>query len=824
MKKLLLFTILLFTATIYAQNNGQKAGIINGKIIDQSTKEVLPYVNIIIKDNSNKILTGGITDENGEFSIKKIPTGENSIEIQYIGYKTNSRKIVFTRKNAIHNLGVISLVEDSALLDEVVVIAETSTIIQKIDRKVINVGKDLTSAGATASEIMNNIQSVSVDQQTGAISLRGNENVRVLIDGKPTNISPAQLLQQVPSASIKQIELITNPSAKYNPEGMSGIINIVLHKNSNMGFNGNISTGVTFAKTPKFNGSLGLNYKVGKVNIYGNYGYTTGKRENKGYKDSFQEDFNNHALFNFGNDNTSHLIKAGVDYYINDKNTLSFYTTQNLFKGGASGTTGVDFLDDNDADFTNNNVDSQDVFQVNKTDSDTHSQTYNIDYKLDFGKKDQNIELEINYNTADAPEDAFFSYNTIYDNAANNTTIESYTWLNQNVTNKRDNVLVNLDYTTPLSETEKLEIGVESRFQKTANGLISTNANQTSSFDYDRNIFSGYVTYSKQWEKWSAQLGARLEQYDVDASFTGYDAIQENMTTEKFTDEIFSVYPSAFLTYKQNDKNSYNFSYSRRVDRPSIGQVNPIREWSTPQVDSEGNPELRPQFTNSFEVNYTRKIKLGSITAGVFYRQINDEISRSVTQHPTEEYKLILSHSNFDANNAYGVEASSNLRFAKWWSANLSADAYYKTTKGTVSSTTAPSGFENVEVDNVSFNARISNNFKATKKLRFQLSAFYKAPSLGLQFERQETWKVDAGASYSILKGKGTASARVSDIFDSMHFAFEGNKPYAQVGQFNWESQSVYLGFSYRFGGGKNKALKRKQRDNNEKQGGGGMM
>ena len=800
MRKLILFINLLFISITFAQNSGPKVGVIKGKITDQTTKEVLPYVNIIVKDNSNNVLTGGITNDKGEFSVNKIPTGENIIEIQYIGYKTDSRKILFTRKNATHNLGTISLSEDTSQLDEVVVVAETSTIVQKIDRKVINIGKDLTSAGATASEIMNNIQSVSVDQQTGAIALRGNSNVRVLVDGKPTNIDPSQLLQQIPSASIKQIELITNPSAKYNPEGMSGIINIVLHKNSNMGFNGNFNTGVTFAKTPKFNTALGLNYKVGKVNIYGNYGYNTGKRDNHGFKNSYQQNLENRANFNFGTDNTSHLIKAGIDYFINDKNTVSFYTTQNLFYSDSFGRTELLYTGS-----------TPDILQVNNSETDSHSQTYNVDYKVDLKKEGQNLELEVNYNTTDAPEDAIYDLNSV--------------GRNDLVGNNRDNLLINLDFVNPLSETAKLEVGLESRIQNTENNLNSTDPEQTGDFTYDRNIFSGYATYSKQWsKKWSTQLGARLEQYSVDAKFTGFDDALSTVTTEKVSDDIFSIYPSAFITYTASEKNSYNLSYSRRVDRPSIGQVNPIREWTTPAVDSEGNPNLKPQFTNSYEFNYTRKIKLGSVTAGVFYRQINDEISRTVTLHPSIANKLVLSHENFENNNAFGFEASANLNFTKWWSTNASLDVYQKTVKGVVSSEDTVSGFEAIEIDNSSFNTRISNNFKATKNLRFQLSGFYSGPDLGLQFKRNQMWKIDAGASYNVLKGKGTISARVSDIFDSMNFSFEGTKPYRQKGEFNWESQSAYLGFNYRFGGGKNKALKRKRRDNNEKQGGGGMM
>ncbi len=243
MRKFICFLALFLSITINANSNSletealAKTGVITGKVMDAKTNETLPYVSIVIKNSNNEILTGGITSENGVFEIEKIPLGENTVEIQFIGYKTVVKKINFTKENSKHTIGTIALVTDTAQLDEVEVIAEVSTVVQKIDRKVINVGKDLTSAGTTASELLNNVQSVTVDSQTGNISLRGNENVRVLIDGKPANVSAAQLLQQIPSTSIKQIELITNPSAKYNPEGMSGIINIILHKNANQGFN-----------------------------------------------------------------------------------------------------------------------------------------------------------------------------------------------------------------------------------------------------------------------------------------------------------------------------------------------------------------------------------------------------------------------------------------------------------------------------------------------------------------------------------------------------------------------------------------------------------
>ena len=244
-----------------------KDGQITGTVIDDALDAPLPYVNIVVNKSDGTLLTGGITDDNGKFKVDKIPEGTYTAVIQFIGFKKESRPFTITRKDSKINLGEIRLYEEATGLDEVTVVAEVSTIQQKVDRKVINVGKDLTTSGPTASDIMNNLPSVNVDQQTGDISLRGNQNVQVMVDGKLSNIPAAQLLRQIPSTSIKQIELITNPSAKYNPEGMSGIIHIILHKNINIGFNGNLNVGLAYQDEPKFNSSIDANYRNGKFNF-----------------------------------------------------------------------------------------------------------------------------------------------------------------------------------------------------------------------------------------------------------------------------------------------------------------------------------------------------------------------------------------------------------------------------------------------------------------------------------------------------------------------------------------------------------------------------
>ena len=784
MKKILLLIFTVFSVSLFAQmpkSNLPKPGTVSGKVIDKTTKESLPYVNIIIKDAANKILTGGITNDNGTFSIKNIPEGKIIVEVQFIGYKTISKPATVSNKNRKINLGTLSLSEDSTTLDEVEIRAETSTVVQKIDRKVINVGKDLTSAGATASELLNNVQSVSVDSQTGALSLRGNSNVRVLVDGKPTNMSTAQLLQQIPSTSIKSIELITNPSAKYNPEGMSGIINIILNKNANIGFNGSVTGGVTRGIYTRLNGSLDMNYKTGKVNFYTNYGFRDGKNGGRGNVTRTGTNASRQE-FDFLNDNTSHLIKLGADIYLNDKNTLSFYTTQNLSDGVGTGSTKVF---DTTGALT---IDSP----FTSTSNGSRSSAYNLNYKLDFAKKGHNIEVEATFSDSNSPEYA------VRDTG------------NEDISNKRSNTLFNIDYTNPVSKNGKLELGAEVRINKTDNINDNTNA-LNSSFSYDRKMYSGYINYGHKFNKVTMQLGARFEQYNVVGLFN-----VEGITPSPYKNDIFSVYPSAFFTYNPSDKNQFQLSYSRRVDRPSIQQVNPIREWSTPLVTSLGNPDLLPQFTNSFEVNYTRRIKGGSLTLGTFYRRVNDEISTILYKDPNDptDTKQIKSDDNFKGNNRYGLEASLNYKVANWWRINSSLDFYSQTLKGIVANT-------QTEVTNSAFNIRLSNSFTATKKLRFQLFSMYRGANKNLQFDVKNMWMINTGASYKVLKGKGNINVRVNDIFRTAKFRFESTTPFTQTGQFQGDSRTAYIGFNYRFGGGKNKAKRRRNRDNNEKQGGG---
>ena len=812
MKQLCLLFAMLFSVLAFSQPNSNddiKNGSISGRVIDANLNQPLPYVNIVIKDVANKIITGGITSDDGTFKIDKIPEGDVIVSIQFVGYKTIDQPVKIGKGNYKVELGDIRLEEEATGLDEVTIVADVSTIQQKVDRKVITIGKDLQTAGATASEIMNNLPSVSVDQQTGSISLRGNQNVRVMVDGKLSNIPAEQLLKQIPSTSIKSIELITNPSAKYNPEGMSGIINIILHKNTQIGFNGNINFSLAYDIEPKFNSSIDANYRNGKFNLYGSYSNSIAKNYNYGQINRIEQEIQQN--FDILNNNKSHLFKIGLDYYLDDKNTISVFTNQNVFDGWTNVNSGIVY--ENDASLNES--------QFTRGDNENDSQQYNFNYKHNFDDNGQNIELEVDHNI-------FVGFgetgNTFFSSQRPNFI--------EGTDTDRNRTTINLDYVNPLSESVKLELGLQARLFDNSIFYESNGREQnqngdyiptTTRFDYTRDIYSAYATYGKTLEKWSYQVGLRAETVNVDSEAFKKDLASNEELTIPFENDYFEIYPSAFVTYSPSEKNSYQFSYSRRIDRPGIGQVNPLPEWNTPLISQFGNQELLPQFTNSFETNYTRQLEKGSITAGVFYRIIEDEIQQAILIDRTDTNRLILTNLNFDNTTSYGIELSSNYRPTKWWSINASFDLFSQTQKSVAESFDANQDIvlSTVEVDNVAWNLRAFNNFKVSKSLSFSAFGMYRAKNKNIQFEMNDMLMVNLGMRYSFMEDRASFSLSYNDIFDTMFAQFDGQRPFLQRGQFNWESQQISGRLSYRFGGGKYRAKSRKNRDNDVKEGGG---
>ncbi|MDB4297244.1 TonB-dependent receptor family protein [Flavobacteriaceae bacterium] len=788
MKKFLY--LLIFISTLaYAQKNSY---LVTGTIVNKTTQETVPYVSIFLT-NSKQTKTA-LADGDGKFSATDLVYKKYNLTIEAIGYKTYNQNIIFKEASFL-DLGNINIEEDIQALEEVIIRAETSTVTQKIDRLVVNVGKDLTSTGSDASDVLNNIQSVSVDDQSGELSLRGNSNVRVLIDGKPTSIPTEQLLQQIPANAIKNIEIITNPSAKYNPEGNSGIINIELVKNSRKGLNGTLSLNSQYGRNFRNSGGLNLNYKENKINWYANYAGKLGKKEVDG---SITR--NNPSIYQSiegKDDYVNQLIKAGADIEFNDKTHLSFFTVQRF----------VDFDYKNNAKvFTelNGTLNSDNTFSLNRK---PRSQSYDLAFSREFDKKDHEIAVEVLYGKNERPENSTWSEDI-------DPTINPENDYDESIFKETENVLINLDYSNPLTDDTFLELGLESRQNNVTSSINSTqqvtNSNNNpvssglTSFRYDRNIYSAYFNLKHQFDKLGIQAGLRGEVYKVDGQFL---AEVDNQNTS-LSQNTPSLYPSFFSTYDLTNNDQLQFSYSRRVDRPRIKQVTPIRTWGTPLVTSRGNPDLKQQFTNSLELRYNRKIEDGNVSGTVFYRHITDFISRTLSVDPTVTDRGILSYGNFDDTNNYGIEFSIYTRFYKWWRINASTDFYTQKQQGIVAGNLT-------EVTNNQINGRLSNNFTIGKKTSLQLSGLYRGASKNIQTSRKAMYKVDIGASYKILKDKGTITLGVSDIFNTFRVRFTAKEPFNQIGAFNWESRRISLGFVYNFGS-KIKPPKKRKHTSNE--------
>lgn len=782
---------LLFCTSIFSQT-----GTISGKISDKNQLP-LELVSVAVKKDST-VVNGTTSNEKGNFTLKNLPLSNLQLEVTYLGYQTQVKTIELSAEKPDKTID-FSLLENEQLLDEVSVTAKKTTIVQKVDKKVVNVGNDLISSGANAFELLQNTPFVIVDLQDQKITMRGSRNVKVFINGKPSNLDSSVALKQIPSNTVKQVELITNPSAKYTAEGMGGIINFILKKNKQYGFNGSVTMGIERSENTRPSLSTNMNYREGKVNFFGGYSIDLGKTNS--YTGLYRTDKDLNQDLNFINDDTYHTFKIGADIYFNTKSVLSFYTNHAI---------------DNADYFINSRVNENQLLSVNQNTYSkiySHEQTYNLDYKFDIDVKGQNLEIDVTYITTKSPEDNIYS--DIID-----ASDKTYNFFNK-ITNNNKTWLFNIDYVKPLTETSKIETGLDFRLFSTSNKILSDQELFSipvgnNDLQYDRDIFASYATYHNEFGKFAIQGGLRFEYFLVDGVFE--NTVNGKITNDTYNDDVFNVYPSVFLTYFQSDNDEWYASYGRRVDRPSIEQITPIPDFATPLSISTGNQDLQPQYTNAFELNYTRYFKAGYASLGGIYRSTSDKVDRAVITNTLDpDFQTFSFVNNAEGTDQFGFEFYTEIELKKWWSTSLSANYYHQDRTGLV-------GTRIKNVKNNLFYTMLNNRFKATKKLSFQLNAFYSAKTKSPLYNIKPYGKVDFGAKLSVLQDKGAVNFRVNDIFETLKYRFSSVDPIPQTGFMNTELRTVYLGFTYNFGSGKNKARKRKERDKNETQSSGGVL
>ncbi len=778
------YIILFFTLLLCSAISAQEVGAITGLVSDKTNDQPLAYASVVLKNQKGEVLYGTITDGKGVFQLTEMEVGSYLLEIEYIGYAPQQIPVAIEGQNIV-NLPTIALSESAETLEGVTITAQKSTVEQRLDRKVVNVGKDLISQGPSAIDLMNNLPSVNIGSD-GNISFRGSDNVRILIDGKLSNLeNPADVLQQIPSNSIKKVELITNPSAKYNPDGLNGIINIVLKKNAQDGWNMTFGANSIIAQRERYNSNLSLNFKPRKTNYYLEYSNGFGDQITDGIVNRF--DLGSNQITRNVNNRESHFVKLGADFYPSKKSILSVFTTQNLYNAIFDGQKDVIF-DEN----VENNFFLDDFLK-----RDNHTQNYNTDYKWLIDGESHFFEIEANYNlfNSDLTNDFDFS---------GNTTVPSYV---ENVDDTRAVLTINLDYSLPLGSKSKLEVGGEGRINRIENVYASTNVQlEDSDFRYNRDIYSSYFMLNHTLGKFKLNLGARFENYNVRARFQ-----QELNGEEIFNQDFFNIFPSIFLSYQASGESShqYQISYGRRIERPSFNQVNPIRQTTTPQILASGNIGLLPQFSNTVEANYLYRFTNGSISSGIFYRYIQDEINRIGIFDQDDPNLLRLSYDNFDSNNAYGIEVGGNIRLTDWWRTNVNLEFYHRQQRGSIEN-------EQVEVQNTLTNIKWTQNYRFSGRFSGSLFAFYSGPQEILQYKLRTNYYVNAGLRYSFANGNGSIRLNANDIFGTRRFAFRTFRTVFQEGQFLRDTQQIFLGLSYRMGG-KLASRARQKRNNNIK-------
>ena len=425
------------------------------------------------------------------------------------------------------------------------------------------------------------------------------------------------------------------------------------------------------------------------------------------------------------------------------------------------------------------------------------------------------LELEINYSNVTNPEEDFITEKI-------DPTNKEYNYINA-IINNNSTFLTNLDYSKPINNGT-IELGLESRVQRNFNkittnqeiessGNQSTNSVGNSELTYNRKTYSAYINLNKEYSKINIQTGIRLEQFNLVGVFSN----TQQANIEPIKNQIFNIYPSVHITYLPSDKNQFQIGFSRRVDRPSITQVTPIQEWNSPLSISMGNRNLVPQYTNSIELNYSKTISKGYISLGTFYRKTKNIIGRIFNTDASNTDRQILSYTNYDSAESYGFEFSSRFKPLKWWTLRPSANLYIQDNQGFINNILS-------ETNNTFFKARISNNLKASDRLRFSFSTSYRGKNQSVLAKIEDYFLVNIAAKYYILNKNGAISLRGTDIFDGYKLDFTTTNPFSQTGQFTLEYSAIYLGFSYNFGNGKNRERDRKYREENETQSSGGVL
>ena len=796
--KYFLLVISLFSAPLLFSQN-QKEITVSGKIIEKDSNLPLEYATVAFVNTENKIIAGGITDEKGNYAIEVLQ-GTYAVRFEFISYKTETLNNKSFQENT--TLPTLKMELDTESLDEVIVRAETTEVQIRLDKKVYHIGKDLTTSGATVSDALDNVPSVTVDVD-GAIALRGNENVRILINGRPSAIAglgDTDALRQLPAEIIDRVEVITSPSARYDAEGTAGILNIVLKKDKILGFNGSVQTNFSYPfgsgvtanvnlRTSKFNifNTTGVNYREspGRANFVNNFSGTNVENpliiEDRDYNRT-RQGFN---------------TNLGIEYFINDNSSLT-----------ASGF----FRNSDDEDFTTNVTQEFDnlnnfVLSTNRDENETEDDQnlqFSLNYINNFNDEGHNLTVDFQWEQGEETQRSFIDEFTTFPNnillpAERILEIEDQT-----------EYLAQADYVLPIGENAQFEAGYRGTFENTitdylleeqqvVNGPFLKNDSLTNVFNFTQNIQAVYTQYGDKIGKFSYLLGLRLESTVLKGEVTGTDvgnSIISDLNID-FDKNFLGLFPTVNLVYELAERENLTFGYNRRINRPRGFFINPFPSRSSEANIFQGNPDLNPAFASAFDIGYLKRWEKLTLTTSVYYQYETDAFERIqedtgfLTPNGIPIIRTIPI--NLSTNQRIGAEAAILYNPTKWLRLNGSFNFFQFETEG---------DFNGVDfgAKNTSWFTRASAKVILPYKIDWQTNLFYRGPVNNAQTDTEGITSVDLALSKDILGDNATLGFNVSDLFNSrVRRSFTQTPDFTSDSEFQWRVRQFNLTFVYRF-------------------------
>jgi outer membrane receptor protein involved in Fe transport len=787
-----LIIIFLFgIINLEAQQSGN--GMVTGIILERSTNSPLEFATVIIKsDADSTFYQGTVTGKKGEFTFNKLAFGEYKIVYSFIGFdKIVTPVFSLTSKKNKLDLGKLYISESTTTLGEISVTAQRSTFANSIDKRTFNVGQDLMSKTGSVSELLQNVPSVQVDID-GNVSLRGSDNVMFLINGKPSSLmgtNRAAVLQQMPASSIEKIEIITNPSAKYKPDGTSGIINIVLKKDKNLGLNGQASVNV--GNDSRYNGNFSLNYNPGKLNLFTSYSIRQDERLR--YSDDKRKHYISSDTINYTHVVSrdlsrplSHIIQTGVDYKLNAHNSLGVTGNYN-YRSFIRHSNDVNLWQTTDLSVT------RDYDRSRRDPEFEKDLELSGNYVHTFAKEGH--EISVDYTTSFSNEQEDNHYTDTYRVPVTNPTYDN-TLIKQGENQSQ----LSVTYSNPVSEKIKIETGYVLELRKSdmnfygeyldpLSDLWIKDIVKSNHFVYNENIHVLYGTYEQEIGRFGFLGGIRAEQAYLNANQITTDTTMKN--------RYFRIYPSLHLSYKVNDINELQLNYSHRIRRPEGDEMNPFPEYADPYNLRAGNPKLKPADVHSIEFGYQYKKNSTTFLSTIYYRYTYNGMT-DITRYINDTVKL-TTRENLTKSGSAGLELVLSKTFGTLGNINLSTNTFYNRIDA---SNLGYSSNKSI----ITWSANLSAGINLSKSTVIQLTSSYSAENLTPQGRQLPSFVINTGLKQEFLNRKLVLIATISDVFNSLRNRTIVDTPQLYETIIRRRStRIVYAGLTYTFGNQKKK-------------------